>query len=83
MRLTAEGRVEDLSFLRELKKPAQGRVFVAGRLGDPHSSDPCSRRGGKGGVHSCSSTWYRVGGPLEPQEGQVPTKGRPPEPPYC
>ena len=31
MRLTAEGRVEDLSFLRELKKPAQGRVFAAGQ----------------------------------------------------
>lgn len=47
MRLTAEGRVEDLSFLRELKKPAQGRVFAAGQLGDPHSSGPCSRVGGE------------------------------------
>lgn len=33
MRLTAEGWAEDLSFLGGLKKPAQGRVFAAGRLG--------------------------------------------------
>lgn len=33
MRLTAEGWVKGLSFLRELKKPAHGRVFAAGWLG--------------------------------------------------
>ena len=33
MCLTAEGQVEDLSFLGELKGPARGRVPAAGRLG--------------------------------------------------
>ena len=33
MCLTAEGQAEDLSFLGGLKKPAQGCVFAAGRLG--------------------------------------------------
>lgn len=31
--MTAEGWVKGLSFLRELKKPAHGRVFAAGWLG--------------------------------------------------
>lgn len=42
MDFPAEAQVRGLSFLGELKEPARGHIFAAGRMGLRPPSGPCS-----------------------------------------